>query len=169
MHRPQMPRSTEQQTNLQQLQRINEILNVFNRQMASSGHMAGQCTLYMSIQEIMNQFPGVWGLKPQPSSIFATNAALTLQSIFLWKNFPTNLSEIFRKIFKNIFSVSNEPETVKMSRTRDSERMDVPFSSWLDHGPTLLCHWCFDRIITRKSLLDLSEGWVWWVFFLLKK
>ena len=78
-------------------------------------------------------------------------------------------SDFFSKIFFQFFSsVSNEPETVKMSRTRDSERMDVPVSSRLDHGPTLLCHWCINRTSTRESLLDLSEGWVWLVFSLFR-
>ena len=56
MARSLPPRTPEHQTNLQQLQRINEILSVFNRQMAQQNQM-GQCTLFMAIQEIMNQFP----------------------------------------------------------------------------------------------------------------
>ena len=56
MTRSLPPRTPEHQTNLQQLQRINEILTVFNRQMAQANGM-GNCTLYMAIQEIMNQFP----------------------------------------------------------------------------------------------------------------
>ena len=58
MTRSLPPRTPEHQTNLQQLQRINEILNVFNRQMAQANGMGNSpCTLYMAIQEIMNQFP----------------------------------------------------------------------------------------------------------------